>query len=153
MKRAILTATAVVAFAAAGHADAISDIQAQTKQLRDRDQALVKRLADLEKRAERSRGQRSRQAGAGRQFGRRVCRRYCLTRRKPQSTAVDDGVCLNGVCLYSFIDISLTYQNHGAPLNSIVSAPLDYMISRNAGNSYFGVGANALSTSFIGLRR
>ena len=53
VRRIFLTSVAVFAFTAAGHADELSDIQAQSKQLREQNQALAKRLADLEKRQQK----------------------------------------------------------------------------------------------------
>jgi cell division protein FtsB len=50
VKRILISAAAALAFATAGHADELSDIQAQSKQLREQNQALTKRLADLERR-------------------------------------------------------------------------------------------------------
>ena len=50
MKRTFITAAAILAFTAAGHADELTDIQAQAKQLREQNQALMKRLSDVEKR-------------------------------------------------------------------------------------------------------
>ncbi len=50
VKRTFISAAAILAFTAAGHADELSDIQAQAKQLREQNQAMTKRLADLEKR-------------------------------------------------------------------------------------------------------
>ena len=44
---------AVFAFAAAGHADELSDIQAQSKQLREQNQLLMKRLSALETRQQK----------------------------------------------------------------------------------------------------
>ena len=50
MKRTFISAAAVLAFTATAHADELTDIQAQAKQLREQNQAMTKRLADLEKR-------------------------------------------------------------------------------------------------------
>ena len=50
MKKTFISAAAILAFTAAGHADELTDIQAQAKQLRDQNAAMTKRLADLEKR-------------------------------------------------------------------------------------------------------
>src|SRR5271169_4348830 len=50
MTRTFISAAAILAFAASAHADELSDIQAQAKQLREQNQAMTKRLADLEKR-------------------------------------------------------------------------------------------------------
>ena len=51
VKRTFISAAAILAFAAtAAHADELSDIQAQAKQIREQNAAMTKRLADLEKR-------------------------------------------------------------------------------------------------------
>src|SRR6202034_3735081 len=47
---ALLSASAILTFASAARADELSDIQAQAKQLREQNQAMIRRLADLEKR-------------------------------------------------------------------------------------------------------
>src|SRR6202041_3003264 len=70
---------------------------------------------------------------------------------KAPSLANDD-LCWHGVCVYGNIDMGLNYQNHGAPLSPLAVGPLDYVVSKNSNGSYFGVGPNQLSTSFIGLR-
>jgi predicted porin len=66
--------------------------------------------------------------------------------------AENDDICIKGICVYGNFDMGLTYQNHGAPLNGIAAAPLNSLVSRNSSGSYFGVGPNQLSNSFIGLR-
>ncbi len=63
MRKILLSSVAVFAFAAVAHADDLSDIQAQAKQLREQNQALakrleqnqamMKRLADIEKRQQK----------------------------------------------------------------------------------------------------
>ncbi len=50
MKRILISAAAICVFATVGHASELSDIQAQSKQLREQNQALTKRIADLERR-------------------------------------------------------------------------------------------------------
>ena len=45
-----ISAAAVCAFATVSHVDEISEIQAQAKQLREQNQALMKQPANLEKR-------------------------------------------------------------------------------------------------------
>ena len=47
VKRTFIAAAAILAFTASGHADELSDIQAQAKQLREQNLAMQKRLADL----------------------------------------------------------------------------------------------------------
>jgi predicted porin len=48
--------------------------------------------------------------------------------------------------------MGVTYQNHGAPLSNTAGLGLNYLISKNSNRSYFGVGPNALSSSFVGLK-
>jgi predicted porin len=154
VKRILLSSVAVFAFAAAGHADELSDIQAQSKQLREQNQTLMKRLSDLEKRQQKLEQQPAQAQAAVRA----VNPTDAMAADLPYKAAVkapppvNDDLCWHGVCLYGDIDVGLSYQNHGAPLSSLAGAPLDYVVSRNSGGSYFGAGANMMSTSFIGLR-
>jgi predicted porin len=148
-----MSVVAVFAFAVAGHADELSDIRAQAKQLRDQNRALTERLADLEKR------QRALEAKpAVRPTASYVNPVDSMAADLPYKAAVkarpleNDDLCWHGVCLYGLIDMGLTYLNHSAPLNGLAVTPLGYLVSKNAKGSYFGVGPNALSTSFIGLR-
>jgi len=46
VKRTFISAAAILAFAATAHADELSDIQAQAKQMREQNAAMAKRLAD-----------------------------------------------------------------------------------------------------------
>jgi predicted porin len=155
VKRILLSTVAVFAFAAAGHADELSDIQAQSKQLREQNQALTKRLADLERRQQKLEKQ---QPAVQAQAARTVNPAEAMAADLPYKAAlkapapVNDDLCWHGVCLYGDIDVGLAYTQHGAPLSSLAGAPLDYLVSKNGNGAYFGAGANMLSTSFIGLR-
>jgi predicted porin len=64
----------------------------------------------------------------------------------------NDDLCWHGMCLYGNFDVGLDYQNHGAPLNNVATTPLNWLVSKNSGGSYFGASPNNLSTSFFGLR-
>jgi len=64
----------------------------------------------------------------------------------------NDDLCWHGVCLYGNFDMGLTWEQRGAPFTGTAGGPNDTLISKNALGQYFGVGANQLSTSFIGLR-
>ena len=156
VKRILLSSVAVFAFAAVAHADELSDIQAQSKQLRDQNQVLMKRLADLEKRQQKlEKQQPTAQAQAA---ARAANPADAMAADLPYKAAVkapapiNDDLCWHGVCLYGDIDVGLAYTQHGAPLSSLAGAPLDYLVSKNGNGSYFGAGANMMSTSFIGLR-
>jgi hypothetical protein len=155
VRRTFISAAAVLAFTAAGHADELSDIQAQSKQLREQNQALTKRLADLEKRQQKLEKTSTAQAQPAVMNGNpgdamAADLPYKAAVKAPPSA--NDDLCWHGVCLYGNVDLGLSYENHGAPLSPLAGAPLDYLVSKNAGGSYFGVGPNQMSTSFIGLR-
>ena len=64
----------------------------------------------------------------------------------------DDSLTWHGITLYGLVDMGVTYQNHGAPLSNTAGLGLNYLISKNSNGSYFGVGPNALSSSFVGLK-
>jgi predicted porin len=156
LKRVLISAATVVAFATAGHADELSEIQAQSKQLREQNQALTKRLADLEKRQQKlEKQQPATQAQAA---VRGVNPADAMAADLPYKAAVkapepaNDDLCWHGVCLYGSVSMGLQYQNHGAPLNSLAASGLDYVVAKNSQGSYFGVGPNQISSSFIGLR-
>jgi predicted porin len=140
---------AVFAFVAVGHADELSDIRAQSKLLRDQNQALAKRLADIEKRQQKLEKQPV--VASGNLAEAMAADLPYKAAVKAPAPAGDD-LCWHGVCVYGNIDMGVSYQNHGAPLSPLSVGPLDYLVSKNSNGSYFGVGPNQLSTSFIGLR-
>jgi predicted porin len=154
VKRILLSSVAVFAFAAAGHADELSDIQAQSKQLREQNQTLMKRLSDLEKRQQKLENQPAQAQAAARAVnpGDAMAADLPYKAAVKAPPPVNDDLCWHGVCLYGDIDVGMAYTQHGAPLSSLAGAPLDYLVSKNGGGSYFGAAANMLSTSFIGLR-
>jgi predicted porin len=155
VRRTFLSAAAILAFTAPGHADELSDIQNQSKQLREQNQTLTKRLADLEKRQqklEKTSTAQAEPAAVKGNLGDAMAADLPYKAAVKAPASVDDGLCWHGVCVYGNIDLGLSYENHGAPLSPLAGAPLDYLVSKNAGGSYFGVGPNQMSTSFIGLR-
>jgi predicted porin len=163
VRKILLSSVAVFAFAAVAHADDLSDIQAQAKQLREQNQALakrleqnqtmMKRLADLEKRQQKLEQQpvaQARASGANPADAMAADLPYKAAVKAPPMT--DDGVCWRGVCVYGNFDMGVGYQNHGAPLNNQSTVGVNYLISKQSNGSYFGVAPNALTSSFIGLR-
>ena len=153
VKKTFILATAILALAQAAHADELSDVQAQAKQLREQNQAMTKQLADLEKRQKNLKSK-----SAATPVAAAVNPVDAMAADLPYKAAVkarpaeDDSVCWHGVCLYGNFDMGLNFQNHGAPLSPLAVGPLDYLVSKNSRGSYFGAGPNQLSTSFIGLR-
>jgi predicted porin len=149
VKRTFISAAAILAFAATAHADELSDIQAQAKQLRDQNAAMTKRLADLEKR------QKALEAKPALPT---ISPADAMAADLPYKAAVkakppeNDDICIKGICVYGNFDMGLAYQQHGDPFNSMAGGPLNYIVEKASNGSYFGVGANMMSTSFIGLR-
>jgi predicted porin len=152
VKRILLSSVAVFAFAAAGHADELSDIQAQSKQLREQNQALMKRLTDLEKRQEKLEKQ-SAQAAAP-----RINPTEAMAADLPYKAyvkappPVNDDICWKGVCVYGAFDAGVGYQQHGSAYSPFSAQPNTFMIAKQSTGSYAGVTGNAMSVSFIGLR-
>jgi predicted porin len=153
VKKTFISAAAILAFATAAHADELTDIQAQSKQLRDQNQALTKRLADLEKRQKNLETQTAAKPATLNinpvdAMAADLPYKAAVKARPPES----DDLCWHGICLYGNFDMGLVYQPHTSPFNAMAGGPLNYMVEKASNGSYFGVGANMMSTSFIGLR-
>jgi predicted porin len=147
VKRIFISAAAILAFAATAHADEISDIQAQAKQLREQ---MTKRLADLEKRQKALETQKAAVPTISPVDAMAADLPYkAAVKAKPPE---DDGICVKGVCVYGVFDMGVAYAQHSAGLNALAAAPLDTIISKNAAGAYFGVGPDQMSNSYIGLR-
>jgi predicted porin len=147
VKKIFISAMAILAFTAAGHADELSDIQSQAKQLREQ---MTKRLADLEKRQKALEAQKTAVSTISPVDAMAADLPYKATvKAKPPE---NDDICIKGICVYGSFDMGLLYATKGAPYSATASSPNDTLISKNAGGSYFGVGGNQMSASFIGLR-
>src|ERR1700733_11764519 len=150
MNKTFIPAVAILAFATAAHADELSDIQTQAKQLREQNAAMMKRLADLEKRQKAIESQKPAVPSINPVDAMAADLPYkAAVKAKPPE---DDGICIKGICVYGNLDMGLQYVQHSAGLNALAAAPLDTIISKNAAGPYFGVGPNQMSNSFIGLR-
>jgi predicted porin len=150
MKRAFTSAAAILVFATAAHADELSDIQAQAKQLRQQNAAMIKRLVDLERRQKALESQKPAAPAINPVDAMAADLPYkAAVKAKPPE---NDDICIKGICVYGNFDMGLTYQNHGAPLSALAAAPLDSLVSKNSAGAYFGTGPNQMSNSFIGLR-
>jgi len=149
VKSVLVSAAAVVAFAAAAHADELSDIQVQARQLREQNAAMTRRLADLEKRQKALEAARPVTINPVDAMAADLPYKAAVKAKPPEN----DDLCIKGVCLYGDIDIGLQYEQHGGPFAPLSSHPNnDGLIQKNGLGSYFGVGANQMSSSFIGLR-
>jgi predicted porin len=145
VKRTFISAAAILAFAATAHADELSDVQAQAKQLREQ---MTKRLADLEKRQKALEAAKPVAINPVDAMAADLPYKAAVKAKPPEN----DDICIKGVCVYGNFDMGVDWQTHSAPLSSLAGAPLDYIPSKNGGGQYFGVAPNQLSNSFIGLR-
>jgi hypothetical protein len=142
VKKIFISAAAMLAFAATAHADELSDVQAQAKQM-------SKRLADLEKRQKALEAERPVAINPVDAMAADLPYKAAV-RAKPSE---NDDICVKGICVYGNFDMGLQYEQHGAPFGALSSTPNnDALIQKNGLGSYFGVAANQLSGSFIGLR-
>ncbi len=150
MKRTFISAAAILAFTAAGHADELSDIQAQAKQLREQNSAMTKRLADIEKRQKALEAQKTAVPTISPVDAMAADLPYkAAVKAKPVE---NDDICVKGICVYGNFDMGISYNQHGNPFAALAGGPLNYLIEKQSNGSYFGVASNQLSTSFIGLR-
>ena len=147
VKKTFISAAAILAYAASAHADELADVQAQAKQLREQ---MTKRIADLEKRQKALEAQRAAVPTINPVDAMAADLPYkAAVKAKP---AENDDICIKGICVYGNFDMGATWIQHSAPFSPLAGGPLDTLVSKNGAGSYFGVGANQLSTSFIGLR-
>jgi predicted porin len=148
VKKTFISAAAILAFAAtAAHADELSDVQVQAKQLREQ---MTKRIADLEKRQKALEAQRAAVPTISPVDAMAADLPYkAAVKAKP---AENDDICIKGICVYGNFDMGLSYNQHGAPLNAIGNPALNYLISKNSNGAYFGAGPSQMGNSFIGLR-
>ena len=150
VKRTFISAAAILAFTAAGHADELTDIQAQAKQLREQNAAMTKRLADLEKRQKALETTKPAVVTVNPVDAMAADLPYkAAVKAKPIES---DDICWHGICLYGNFDMGLSYVQHGNPFNAMAAGPQNYIVEKASWGSQFGVGANQFSTSFIGLR-
>src|ERR1700760_1055998 len=148
VKRTFISAAAILAFTAASHADELTDIQAQAKQLREQNAAMTKRLADIEKRQKALEAQKNAVPTINPVDAMAADLPYkAAVKAKPVE---NDDICVKGICVYGNFDMGLAYQNHGAAFSAFAGGPLDFAIQKNSNGSYAGVSANGMSTSFLG---
>jgi predicted porin len=145
VKKFLLSSVAVFALATAGHADEISDIQAQAKQLREQ---MTKRLADLEKRQKALETQKAAVPTISPVDAMAADLPYkAAVKAKPPE---NDDICIKGVCVYGNFDMGLLYNQHGNPSSDFIGQ--NQPVEKASSGSYFGMGSNQFSSSFIGLR-
>src|SRR6202451_3236938 len=106
VKRTFISAAAILAFAATAHADELSDIQAQDKQLRDQNAAMTRRLAELEKRQRTLETSKPVVINPVDAMAADLPYKAAVKAKAPEN----DDLCIKGICLYGNIDMGVTYQ-------------------------------------------
>ena len=126
VKRTFISAAAILAFAAAAHADELSDIQAQAKQLREQNAAMTKRLADIEKRQKALEAQKTAVPTINPVDAMAADLPYkAAVKAKPVE---NDDICVKGICVYGNFDMGSSVQTARRPFNALAGGPLDYLI-------------------------
>jgi predicted porin len=148
VKKTFISAAAILAFAATAHADELSDIQAQAKQLRDQNAAMTKRLADLEKRQKSLEASKPVIINPVDALAADLPYKAMVKAKPPEN----DDICIKGICVYGAFDMGLGYQQNGSPYSPQSANPNTFLIGKPSTASYFGVTGNGTSVSFIGLR-
>ena len=151
-----MSAAAVFSIAtAAAHADELSDVKAQSEQIREQNQVLAKQVVELEKRLHKLETQPAKQPVVATRPAPPASppAPAAGNYNKAPSIVADDGsLTWHGITLYGAIDMGLAYQTHGSPLSNSAGFGLGYLISKNSNKPYFGAAPNALSASNIGLK-
>jgi predicted porin len=151
-RKVFLPVAMLFSIATIAHAEDASDAKTQSQQLRQQNEVLAKRLADLEQRLHKLEGHPVKQAVAATASAIPPSGAPVNYNKAPSSVAKDDGLTWNGLTLYGAVDMGVAYQTHGSPLSNSAGFGLGYLISKNSNKPYFGVAPNALSSSNIGLK-
>src|SRR4029077_13653100 len=140
VKKTFISAAAILAFAASAHADELTDIQAQAKQLREQNAAMTKRLVDIEKRQKALEAQKNAVPTINPVDAMAADLPYkAAVKAKPVE---NDDICVKGICVYGNFDMGISYNQHGNPFNAFAGGPLQYMAEKASNGSYFGVASN-----------
>src|SRR6201999_3200222 len=102
-----ISAAAILAFTIASHADELSDVQAQAKQLREQ---MTRRLADLEKRQKALEAQQKTALPT-------ISPVDAMAADLPYKATVkakpseNDDLCIHGICVYGAFDMGIMYND------------------------------------------
>jgi len=115
VRRAFMSAAMVFSIAAVAHAGELSDTKTQSEQLREQNQLLTKKLADLEQRLHKLESQLGKQPVSATQLPSRANSTAGDYKKAPSLVADDGSLTYRGITLYGAIDTGLAYQTHGTP--------------------------------------
>jgi predicted porin len=156
VKKTLISAATICAFATGAHAGELADIQTQSKQLRQQNQELTKRIADLEKRQRKLEAQPQKKPAVADRSANPLMNALAADMPMPvkahPAAPVDDAMCWKGVCLYGIIDAGFGWQSHGQPFNGAMPTGAQYLVSAGSNRAMWTASPNAMSQSTIGLK-
>jgi predicted porin len=156
VKKTLISAATICAFATGAHAGELADIQTQAKLLREQNQALTKRIADIEKRQRKLEAQPQKKSAVADRSANPLMNAYAADMPMPVKASpaapVDDALCWKGVCLYGIIDAGFGWQSHGQPFNGAFPPGSQYLVSAGSNRALWTMAPNAMSQSTIGLK-
>jgi predicted porin len=136
VKKALFCAAAISSIASAAYADELSDLKAQSDQLKQQNQLLISRIEALEARENKLEAQPLPPQTAA-----------------PAPTGPDNGpLTWHGITISGSIDLGAAYQTAGTPLNGNYGPGLEYLITKNSNKGQFSFAPNALSYSSLGVK-
>lgn len=149
LARRFLAAAAILSLATTAHAAAADDGAGQSKQLREQNKTLSRKLEQLEKRL------RKLEANSARRPPTKAAKTASVEspavyRKAPPPP--NDSLTWHGITLYGSIDMGIGYQTHGAPLSNDAGFGVAYLISKNSRSPYFGAAPNGYGGSYLGLK-
>ena len=104
VKKGFISAAAVFGIATAAHAGELSDIQEQSRQLREQNQALTKRIADLERRQRKLEAQ-----PVAKQPADSMAADYPSYKAEyKRAPLVNDSLTWSGITLYGLVDMDIS---------------------------------------------
>jgi predicted porin len=153
LKRALIFAAASLGIATAANAGELSELKSQSEQLRQQNEVLTKKIADLERRQRKLESSPATAPKIPAQMSANPADAMAATYKAVvKKLDQDDSLTWHGITLYGQVDIGAVYQDHGAPLNNSAGAGWNYLIAKNSNGSQFGVAPNPFGGSFVGLK-
>src|SRR6201996_7102758 len=142
VKKTFISAAAILAFTAAGHADELTDLQAQAKQMREQNAGRAKRLADIEKKQKALETQKAAVPTISPVDAMAADLPYkaAVKARPPEN----DDICVKGICVYGNFDMGVAYFQHSNGLAPMAAFPDNAPMEKAAGGSYFGAVSNMM---------
>ncbi len=130
MRKYLLSAAALISLASAAHADD------KTLQLEQKVDSLQHQIDEMNASGSKANVDKSADSAE-------ILKKYLNG---------DTNLTWNGITVYGTIDMGVSYQNHGAPLNDYFYPGVNELVQKNSTRSVFGITPSGLSQSKIGIK-